>query len=526
MPVALLLLLGGISAAHASSDSDVAIGRTLYLTGVRPDGSTLSARVQRDVELPAAGAACANCHRRSGLGTSEGTVRSLPVTGAALFNASSSNRTRPAYDDATLTRAVREGVAADGRALDPTMPRYALRDGDARALIAYLHELGSQAPPGVSDDSIELATIVADSAPLAERDAVLQVLERFVAIKNSGTRRETQRAAAARRHPLGEKRDRSFRRWNLSVWHLKGQPATWEAQLKRYYASRPPFAVLSGVADSGWDAVAQFCETAQVPCVLPVTNNPGSAPGFYSLYYSMGAALEGGITARHLLTALEHSDARILLVRSDSEVASAARAAFLASWAESGKAAPAERIVPSGTAGLTAREWQQLLASERPEILIAWLEPQQLMSAAISAELLPQRIYTAESVSAQKVVASTSFAARVWHVYPYRIPVSGRSQFPREQAWLKAQGLDNLPAEAAARALFACHALGEGLVAIENNFSRDYLLEQLEHMLDGTSMTSLFPATTLAPGQRVLSRGAYVMRPGGTAGLDARWVGP
>lgn len=521
VPAVLLLMLGGIAPAFASND--VTAGRALYLTATRQDGSNLSARVQQDVELPAAAAACANCHRRSGLGTSEGSVRSLPITGTALFNVSTSNRARPAYDDATLARAIREGIAADGRVLEPTMPRYALAETDARTLTAYLHELGSKAPPGVTADTIELATIVADSAPAADRDAVMQVIERFVAIKNSGTRRETQRAAAARRHPLGEKRDRSFRRWNLSVWHLQGEPATWDAQLQRYYSNRAPFAVLSGVADRGWNVVSQFCERVETPCILPVTDDPGAPSGFYSLYYSMGAALEGRITARHILTALEHDDARILLAHSDGEAANAARTAFLMAWAESGKPAPIERVVPSDTGGPTTREWQQLFARERPEILIAWLAPQEMHSIALSTELMPQQIYTAQSVTPWNQVAGTSLAARVWHVYPYRLPVPGRSQFPREQAWLKAQGLEHLPAETAARALFACHALGEGLVSIENNFSRDYLLEQLEHMLDGTSMTSLFPTTALAPGQRVLSRGAYVMRPGG---LDAHWVVP
>jgi hypothetical protein len=80
----------------------------------------------------------------------------------------------------------------------------------------------------------------------------------------------------------------------------------------------------------------------------------------------------------------------------------------------------------------------------------------------------------------------------------------------------------------AAKALFACHATGEALAEMADNYSRDYLIETLEHMLDGTNMTTLYPLTTLGTGQRFLAKGAYVARPGrgDTSGLftEGRWV--
>ena len=45
-----------------------------------------------------------------------------------------------------------------------------------------------------------------------------------------------------------------------------------------------------------------------------------------------------------------------------------------------------------------------------------------------------------------------------------------------------------------------------------DNYSREYLIETLEHMLDGSKMTTLFPVTTLGTGQRFLAKGAYVLR--------------
>ena len=111
---------------------------------------------------------------------------------------------------------------------------------------------------------------------------------------------------------------------------------------------------------------------------------------------------------------------------------------------------------------------------------------------------------------------------------PYRLAQGQQSRFPREQVWLSSQGLGDLDIKIAGRVLFACHVLGEELAGIENNFSRDYFMEGLEHMLDNTNMTTMYPLTALGQGQRYLSRGAYVLSPsaaiaGSSAG--ASWIG-
>ena len=397
------------------------------------------------------------------------------------------------------------------------MPRYQLGAADANALLAYLRNLGTDPPAGVTAGEIELATVVSDDVPRDARDSMLAVLEHYVAAKNSGTRREGERAAAALRHPLGERRDRAFRRWRLSVWTLTGPANTWDEQLQRHYREHAPFALLSGTTTHDWRVVHDFCERTRVPCILPITDVPGdAATGFYSLYYSLGSALEGRITARHIAAATSNQ-ARVLLLYSDDERAQAARDALRAVAKPPGSPAIIERRI-SRSQSMSASDWRKLLTESRPDFLIAWLDAAQLRTLAEIPEraaFLPERIYTAESLTPWREVASVgALRARAWHVYPYQTPVPGRSQFPREQAWLHAQRLEGLDVDVAARALFACHALGEGLVAIEGNFSREYLLEQFEHMLDRTAMTSLFPVTQLGPGQRVLSNGAYVTRIG------------
>ena len=89
--------------------------------------------------------------------------------------------------------------------------------------------------------------------------------------------------------------------------------------------------------------------------------------------------------------------------------------------------------------------------------------------------------------------------------------LAGLSQFPREDIWLKLQGLSELNSVAAGKVLFAGRTLGLGLADIKNTFSREYFVESLEHALDGTRLSSLFPRTSLGPDQRFLTRGAYVV---------------
>jgi hypothetical protein len=536
-----LLLLVGVALAHMGQAATLAsdAGRTLYRDGIGADRRPVAAVVQDDVDSSTAALACANCHKRSGLGTSEGRNRVPPLTATALFGSSPGGgtvlpaRLTPVYDDETVRRAIMLGIGADGRELAPFMPRYHLADADAAALIAYLHTLGTlNATEGASATDVNLVTIVADSAPAAEREAVVGVLSRFVAIKNSGTRRESARAAASRRQLYGERHVRGYRHWNFQVWTLTGGPETWGVQLEQRYTAAPPFAVLSGAVGDDWATLHSFCERHELPCIMPVTSVPGdAAQNHYNVYYSEGALTQARVTARDLLGDAHGSRDRLLLLHRDDTRGRAARDAFESAWRAGGGTGIRVHMTPAGTAP-SIQEWRDVLKKHRPEILIAWLDPAQLSALAAAANGMedgPRQIYTAEDFTSwQGLELPNPFGERVRHVYPYRLPAPGRAQFPREDVWLHTQKLDALARVPAAKALFACHATGEALAEMAGNYSRDYLIETLEHMLDGTNMTTLYPLTTLGTGQRFLAKGAYVARPGhgDTSGLftEGHWV--
>jgi hypothetical protein len=141
-------------------------------------------------------------------------------------------------------------------------------------------------------------------------------------------------------------------------------------------------------------------------------------------------------------------------------------------------------------------------------------------------ERLPALRYSAESFTdLTQLPADFSAHAHLRHVYPYSLPNATGTVFVREQVWLRGQGLGDLDVRVAGRVLFACHVVGEQLAGIGNNFSREYFMEGLEHMLDGTNMTTLFPRTVLGPQQRYLSRGAYIVESANSGGAaNATWM--
>jgi len=287
-------------------------GVHIYREGRLPNGEPIQASVQNDVIMQGQQAACVNCHRRSGLGTTEGNSTVLPLTAEYLFQPRAVGRqgqfrlrtigtgTRPAYDDESLKRAIMEGVDPAGRPLDPMMPRYHLKIEALDALVAYLKSLKSSGSPGVSEDTIHFATVVSQDAPEVSRKAMLDVLEVYFHDKNAETRHETKRAAHAPWHR--DWKYQAYRKWELVVWKLKGPPETWPGQLEAYYREKPVFAMVSGLVNGPWAPIHGFCEQQQLPCLFPNTDRPVfSDQDYYTFYFSQGLALEAKVLTKYLL---------------------------------------------------------------------------------------------------------------------------------------------------------------------------------------------------------------------------------
>jgi ABC-type branched-subunit amino acid transport system substrate-binding protein len=511
-------VLAGVAllAAQAGAAQPADGGRAIYLEGRLASGEPVRASVQKGVPLEGAAAACVNCHRRSGLGGSEGQNAIRPIAGRLLFSSAQSElarrwavppgsgAARPAYDRASLARALREGVDPDGRPLDPLMPRYALGDDDIGRLQAYLQGLSATAAPGVTDHEIHFATILTPGVDPDRRRAQLDVLQAFVRDKNGDTRKETRRREAG-----AEQMYLAYRRWVLHVWTLEGAPETWRAQLDARYRGQPVFAVLGGLGRGSWQPVHAFCEGNAIPCVFPDVDQPvaGDA-GYYTLYYSRGLALEADVLASQLA---DGPTGRIVQVFRDDAVGSLAAHALRAALQRHGIDALVDR--PLGGGPLSAAAWARLLGDQQPAVVVAWLEPADwrgLLEAGAPPAAL-QALYLSASLAGGVAGLPARWRSHVRVVHPFEQPADQPLHLARVNAWLRARQIPPGDPRTQANAYFAATIAADAVTHIGQNLSRDYFIERIEQMAETSPAPSIYPRLSLGPGQRFASRGGYIL---------------
>jgi hypothetical protein len=521
------MLLSWPASTHAGAvgAADVRAGRRFYEAGIGAAGTGVKAVVQGDLQVPSTAMPCTNCHRRSGWGTTEGPLTTPPVVGDVLFSPltrgtaqigtrSTGPGTRPPYDDASLLRAIREGVDPGGRTLSPSMPRYALGDSDGASLVSYLRALGSVPPPGVTPSTLHLATITSRTADPRKREAVLGVLRAFVELKNAKLRNETRR----REHAPWDMKSQYelYRDWEVHEWTVDGDPRDWPRQLAEQYARQPVFAVVSGVADGDWAPVHQFCEDNQLPCVFPQPLLPpdrGVAGGFYSLYYSPGLALESAALVEHLRASSAPGRPRLLQVArcgSPGATAAARVEALLGDRFE-----VTTRCMGGTTPG--AEGWRQLL-STRPDIVMPWLDAGDLsgLGALVAVGDAPGRspaVYLSASILGDDIDdLDRGLRAAAFLLEPFVPPDEFDQHAARTLVWLKSRGLTAVDRIAATNALFAVTAVADAVATPRVLTSREYLIEQIEHMVGRSPQPTAFPAVGLGALRRFASVGCSVVK--------------
>ena len=507
--------------------ADAEAGRRLYMEGLLASGTPLKGTVRGGEQLTGQPAACASCHRRSGLGLVEGGMTSLPVTGDILYRPvwrgrpemdmarTTGPNARPAYTDESLAQALVSGAGANGIALDPGMPRYALPDADVRNLVAYLKTLSSKASPGADASTIRFATIVAGDVPPERRKALVDVMETFVREKNAGTRYEERRRT---RPPMDMEFEYiRYRDWILDVWTVAGPPSTWRAQLDALYSKQPVFAILSGVAEGSWTEIHEFCEATRVPCVFPTTDLPVvDASDFYSVYFMRGMSLEGEVLASYVKSRPDEAPGGLVQVHREGRPGATAATALGRGALASGRQA-ATVALPPGEAASPAF-WERLAAAHPGATLAVWLEAADLVSLESlgAAQPGPARLFLSSSlVPSGASLVPASLRARTRLVHPFESPDQFDLHVQRTRTWLRSRKIASPRDERLqVEAFFAVSLVNEALMHNYNFFVREYLLEQFERMVPSMVVTAYYPGITLGAGQRFGSKGAYIVKPG------------
>lgn len=156
-------------AAMAAPPETPAPGLAIYRDGDGIEALLLDGRLR----APGQRFACAGCHGADAEGGGEGATV-FPAIGWQRL--ADPGRAGGPYDASGLARALREGVAPDGRRLGPAMPRYRIDDGQIAALVSHLRTVADDQRRGVTPTAIRLGIAGAD--PIA-RQGLLAAAARF-----------------------------------------------------------------------------------------------------------------------------------------------------------------------------------------------------------------------------------------------------------------------------------------------------------------------------------------------------------
>jgi hypothetical protein len=511
------------------------IGEAIYLKGVVGSGAPLTAsRADAEPEIGER-AACVNCHRRSGLGSKEARSSIPPITGQFLFHPPTGKPEdlqlpyipgarlgREPYTDATLARAIREGLDSEGRPLNYLMPRFALNDADMAALIAHLRALDRRRIPGVSTTELHFATIIAPDADPLKRRGMLDVLQQFFQDRNAAPRG----ASALTMNTSGNTAyARSMfkvnRRWVLHVWEPTGPAATWQEQLDKEFKDQPVFAVISGIAGNSWSPVAAFCERQAVPCLFPnVERPPADADrNFHTLYFSRGVLLEADLIAGRLMDAAAGAGpTRVRLVYRAGDIGEAG-AQSLAEQLQAHGVGVTHRVVPRGAPGSAIAE---ALRDPSTDQVVLWLRPPDL--AALEGTPVPTNaIYLSGLMGGlDDAPLPPDWRDHAHMAYPFDLSERRRVRVDYARGWFRIRKIPVVAEQVQVDTYLACGLLSETLKHMVDAFIPDYLVESLEDTVEHRIITGYYPRLTLGAHQRFASKGGFVVRFEPSRSADAK----
>lgn len=520
-----VLSLAQTPAAEPAAPAAIAVGAAIYLRGESGSAGPVEASRSDGQAVQGAAAACVNCHQRSGLGGREGRSYIPPITGRYLFRPLSPSGRDPdfayvegmrpdraPYTDATLARAIREGLDAQGQPLSYLMPRYALGDAQLAALIEYLKQLDARQVPGITSTTLHLATIITPDADPAKRRGMLDVMQKFINARNVRKLGPAPRIMGSGKSVYAKTPEMSNRRWELHVWDLTGPPSGWERQLDQFMAAQPVYAVLSGLGGGQWGPVHAFCERAAVPCLFPNVEAPiDQQRDFYPLYFTRGVMLEADLIAAAILRGASGQPPPTVRQLYRSGESGEAAAAALAAALESRGLRVSNRALARGEAPGAA-----LAAGPAPDVLVLWLRPGDL--AALDRTPAPSgAVYLSGLLGGlENAPLPAEWRARAHLAYPFDLPDRRRVRVDFTLGWFRMTKIPVVDLQVQADTHLACGLLSETLSHMVDTLGRDYLIERLQMMLERRIVTGYYPRLTLAAGQRFASKGGYLVR----------WTGP
>jgi len=499
--VGVLLLMFGWAAAIADGSEltpEETRGKQIYSSGTSASGKDITAHMGiGGFPLPASAMPCASCHGPDGRGRPEGGVIPSNITWGHLTTGyghqHSYGREHPAFTEDTAARAVESGVDPAGNRLDLAMPVYKMENDDLAALIAYLKIIETDYDPGVTQESIRIATVLPMSGRLASLgNAMSAVLQAYIADLNL----------------VGGINGRAI---ELELIPFGDSPAQAIDNLHQALNAHEVFALLAPYSVGIEDELAAFAEQQHVPIIGPYTLQPPKSAALdrYTFYLFSGIEQQMRVLVDVAAEKFEGSEPKIMLVGADTQSVHALLDAVIKQCQTKEWQSPKSLYYVPGELNP-----EQLVA----DVLFFLGTPAELdlvLKSFEDADGVPTIFIPANLVTQTLLEAPAEFDGRIISAYP-RSPSdvndSGRGIYG---ALRDKNELSNEHASAQLAALAAAATLSEGLKLAGKNLSRGTLIAALESLDDYE--TGLAPPLTFSLNRRIGALGAHVVS------LDGPW---
>ncbi len=487
--LAFLLVSSSWPLAALQLSEEEAAGKRIFLEGTSPTGAEIHARVGASgITLPASSTPCGSCHGADGRGRPEGGVIPPDITWRRLsagYGQRLNGRSYPAYDQATLGRAVTAGIDPAGNPLDPAMPRFVMSPRDLQALLAYLKRLQDDHDPGVEPDRLLLGSVLPATGALAELGKTVESM---------------LRAALAQ---INEDGGVHGRRLELVVADSGTDQQSAEAAMQRLLQEDQVFALVAPLTPALDGRLGQLLESSHTPLFGPLS--PYGAGESSALVFEALPGLREQLMAlaRFAKNDLGGASRQTLILHAQNTVY-AKLAGELAEYLHG----DGWNQVVQGSYDATV----QSPSGNSPEVVFFLGDNagfSQLAAALQQEGRQPYLLASSSQVAGAALSLPPAFSGRIYLAYPF-VPEDWSEEGIAQlvQARQRA-GLGNNHVAFQVGTLVSVQLLGEGLRRAGRDISRERLVRAVSTMQG--FHTGLTPALEFSPGRSVGAAGAHIV---------------